>query len=81
MIMEFNLLIALFSGCLKFIAGKPTRQSGLPRRLRSEYKPKSCDNGVTRKIQVRAVFVARLLIMDDQRGYRRFASNDSRPSP
>src|SRR5437879_6985581 len=34
--MEFNLLITLFSGCLKFIAGKPTRQRGLPRRLRSE---------------------------------------------
>ena len=35
-LMEFNLLITLFSGCLKFIAGKPTRQGGLPRRLRSE---------------------------------------------
>ena len=47
--MEFNLRIALFSGCLKFIAGKPTRRHGLPRRLRSEYKPKSYDNCVTRK--------------------------------
>jgi len=39
--MEFNLLIALFSGGLQFIAGKPTRERGLPRRLRSAYKRKS----------------------------------------
>ena len=59
--MEFNLLITLISGCLKFIAGKPTCQRGLPRRLRSEYKPKSCDNCVTGRIQMRPVFVARMI--------------------
>src|SRR2546423_6253788 len=60
--LDFNLLNALLSGCLKFIAGKPTGQRGLPRRLRPKPEAKSRDNRIAGKIHVRAVFVARLVI-------------------
>ena len=60
--LDFNLLNALLSGGLKFIAGKPTGQRGLPRGLRPEHETKSCDDCVAGKIHVRAVFVARLVI-------------------
>src|SRR6266576_2104081 len=68
--MEFNLLIALFFGLPQIHRreANPPAWVATPPSIRVQ--PKSCDNGVTRKIQVRAVFVARLLIMHDQRGYR-----------
>src|SRR5437016_1359993 len=57
-----RLLHALLSSCRKFIAGKPTGQRELPRRLRPEHEAKSCDNCIACKIHVRAVFVVRLVI-------------------
>src|SRR6266576_1312334 len=67
--MEFNLLIALFFGLPQIHRreANPPAWVATPPSIRVQ--PKSCDNGVTGKIQVRAVVVARLLIMDEQRGY------------
>src|SRR5882762_349825 len=57
-----SLLEALLPRGLKFIAGEPARQRRLPGRFRSEYEPESGNDRVTRKIHVRAVFVARLMV-------------------
>src|SRR6266478_115916 len=60
--MDASLLNALFSCCLEFVAGEPARQRRQPCRLRSEHERKSGNDDVARKIHVRAVLVARLVI-------------------
>src|SRR5260370_15899256 len=60
--MDASLLNALFSCCLEFVAGEPARQRRQPCRLRSEHERESGDDRVARKIHVRAVLVARLVI-------------------
>src|SRR5712664_951123 len=60
--MDASLLNALFPRRLEFVAGEPARQRRQPCRLRSEHERESGDDRVARKIHVRAVLVARLVI-------------------
>src|SRR5437879_840814 len=61
-LLDFRLRKALFPRRLEFVAGDPGRQGWQPRCLRSEYEAESGDDGVSGKVHVRAVFVARLVI-------------------